>query len=170
MAEPLRLDVGCGEVLAEGWVGIDPYYDPPADFVGEIIRTEADDLDIFGDGEVAEIRCSHALEHMHQHEIPPALKEWRRVLAPGGKLTIAVPDPVYVLQYLIDNPADPWAYAMVHGRGLYGGDRHVLAIDPNRLAIWVEDAGFTKVQLSTEWSDLHNQRHNVVTAYKPEGT
>jgi predicted SAM-dependent methyltransferase len=41
---------------------------------------------------VDEIRASHILEHFSYGESINALKEWTRVLKPGGTLKIAVPD------------------------------------------------------------------------------
>lgn len=38
------------------------------------------------------IFCCHALEHLYPHEVGQALKEFVRVLEPGGKAVIMVPD------------------------------------------------------------------------------
>ena len=38
------------------------------------------------------IYCSHALEHLYPHEVPVALKEFIRVLEPGGAAVVLVPD------------------------------------------------------------------------------
>jgi SAM-dependent methyltransferase len=36
--------------------------------------------------------CSHALEHLYPHEVNPALREFQRVLKPGGVAIVLVPD------------------------------------------------------------------------------
>jgi ubiquinone/menaquinone biosynthesis C-methylase UbiE len=47
----------------------------------------------YGDGTVDAIRASHVLEHFPARAgRRPSLKEWVRVLKPGGELKIAVPD------------------------------------------------------------------------------
>lgn len=45
-----------------------------------------------GDGTVDEIRASHILEHFPHEQIGTVIREWVRVLKPGGMLKIAVPD------------------------------------------------------------------------------
>lgn len=36
--------------------------------------------------------CCHALEHLYPHEVTQAIQEFYRVLKPGGKVIILVPD------------------------------------------------------------------------------
>jgi predicted SAM-dependent methyltransferase len=38
------------------------------------------------------VYCSHSLEHVYPHEVPVALAEFYRVLRPGGKALVLVPD------------------------------------------------------------------------------
>lgn len=38
------------------------------------------------------VYSSHSLEHLYPHEVPVALREFRRVLADGGQAIIIVPD------------------------------------------------------------------------------
>lgn len=49
-------------------------------------------LDRFDANSVGEIYASHILEHWPHAKTFDVLKEWNRVLAPGGKAYIAVPD------------------------------------------------------------------------------
>ncbi|MCK4624077.1 MAG: methyltransferase domain-containing protein [Phycisphaerae bacterium] len=48
-------------------------------------------------GSVDEVRASHILEHFGFREAPEVLAEWMRVLKPGGRIRIAVPDVDKVL-------------------------------------------------------------------------
>ena len=53
----------------------------------------ANDLSQFEDSIFAEIYASHVVEHFdYNGELQNALEEWNRVLKPGGKLYISVPD------------------------------------------------------------------------------
>lgn len=52
------------------------------------------------DASATEIMAKGMFEHMTYHEAARALAEWRRVLAPGGHVTVEVPDvDEYVRQY-----------------------------------------------------------------------
>lgn len=50
------------------------------------------DLGMIRDGMYQVVFCSHSLEHLYPHEVPRALAEFHRVLQPGGKLIVLVPD------------------------------------------------------------------------------
>jgi predicted SAM-dependent methyltransferase len=62
-------------------------------------------LPAYADGSVDEVRASHILEHFGHREAVDVLKEWVRVLKPGGRLRIAVPD----LQKIVARVSDPSA-------------------------------------------------------------
>jgi len=46
----------------------------------------------FPDAEFDFIYAGHLLEHLYYDRVPEYLQEWQRVLRPGGRLTIVVPD------------------------------------------------------------------------------
>ena len=84
------LFVGAGSDTGEQWTGyevvrldIDPSTNP------DIVASMTDMGDI---GPFDAVYCSHSLEHLYPHEVPVALSEFFRVLKPGGKLIILVPD------------------------------------------------------------------------------
>ena len=57
-------------------------------------KSSGDDLHMFKDGEVDNIIAKHVLEHF---EDPlKTLIEWHRVLRPGGKIGVVVPDDEFV--------------------------------------------------------------------------
>ena len=49
-------------------------------------------LQNFDDNSVDLIYASHVLEYFDRQEVIKVLKEWQRVLRPGGVLRLAVPD------------------------------------------------------------------------------
>lgn len=85
------LFVGAGrDTGAEQWAGyeitrldIDPSTEP--DVVASM-------TDMGAIGPFDTVYCSHALEHLYPHQVPWALAEFIRVLRPGGKAIILVPD------------------------------------------------------------------------------
>ena len=81
----LKLNLGCGKDIRKGWVNIDRF---PGEGVDMVLDLEASKLP-FPDDSVEEVLASHILEHLLRWE--DLLLEIRRVLRPGGKLTIRVP-------------------------------------------------------------------------------
>lgn len=70
----------------------------------------------FADGEFGLIYASHIIEHFPWYRTTDVLKEWRRVLAPGGSLEVWTVNALVVAKHLLDaeekpggaNP-DPWS-------------------------------------------------------------
>jgi predicted SAM-dependent methyltransferase len=89
-AGPVRLNVGCGNVLFDGWCTID--LEPPADLRHDITRGIP-----WPDGAVDCIYAEHFLEHLPVEQGVAFLKECRRALRPGGVVRIAVPDLANIL-------------------------------------------------------------------------
>lgn len=88
------LSVGAGHDDLKQWkdsgygcvrLDIDPETKP--DIVGSMA-----DLGMVRDDMYSVVYCSHSLEHLYPHEVPRALAEFYRVLKPGGKAIILVPD------------------------------------------------------------------------------
>jgi len=74
------------------------------------------DMSAVGDASVDAVWSSHSLEHLHRHQVVPALRECFRVLKPGGVLKLFVPDLQSVAaliaedklhQVLYQSPAGP---------------------------------------------------------------
>ena len=87
----MKLNLGGGNQKIPGFVNID-----------RLNGQEAYPLPAYADGSVDEIRASHILEHFGHREVPEVLKEWVRVLKPGGVLRVAVPDFDYIVQHRHD--------------------------------------------------------------------
>lgn len=92
----IMLDVGCGSHKEPGWVGMDAIPGPGVDIVHNMLDTPWP----FEDESVWHIRCIHVLEHLPMtcaccaDRFDPLLatfEEFWRILAPGGKVRIAVP-------------------------------------------------------------------------------
>jgi SAM-dependent methyltransferase len=82
-----RLNVGCGNQIMPGWLGIDSVRTEASDIVRDITRGLP-----FVDSSVAEIYCDNALEHIGPNDdFVFVLNEFYRVLKPGGTATIIVP-------------------------------------------------------------------------------
>ena len=106
-----------------------------------------------GDASFDRIYCSHALEHLYQDDVAVALKEFYRVLVPGGAVIIFVPDLEGVKptnDVLYESPAGP-----ISGLDLLYGYRKFLPTMPymahhtgfisETLTAAFQAAGFTKI-------------------------
>ncbi|MFL5298129.1 MAG: class I SAM-dependent methyltransferase [Phenylobacterium sp.] len=83
----VRLYVGSGTEKREGWISVDANPD-----LNPHVVAFADRLPMFGDETVAAIEACHLFEHLTFDEARAALKEWRRVLVPGGQLMLELPN------------------------------------------------------------------------------
>ena len=87
MTTPTRLHLGCGAKQIAGWFHVDALDYPHIDHQGPV-----DDLSFVPDASAQIIYAAHVLEHFGRNTYMAALREWRRVLRPGGILRLAVPD------------------------------------------------------------------------------
>jgi SAM-dependent methyltransferase len=90
-----------------GWTevryDIDKFVKP--DLVGSIV-----DLGAIGDATFDAIWCSHNLEHLHTHDVPRALAEFRRVLKLDGFALICTPDLESIAELVVDGRLEDVAY------------------------------------------------------------
>jgi ubiquinone/menaquinone biosynthesis C-methylase UbiE len=84
-AEPLKLDLGCGENKREGFASVDLF--AAADFKVDLTKFPWP----FKDNSVEELWCSHFFEHMDGPERVKFMDECYRILVRKGKMTIIVP-------------------------------------------------------------------------------
>lgn len=80
----IRLNLGAGKQVLDGWitVGLEPSHHVHSD-----VRKLP-----FEDGYADQAMAVHVLEHIQRWESLDTLREWRRVLKPGGSLAIELPD------------------------------------------------------------------------------
>ena len=150
---PLRLHIG-GTEPHRDWKILDIEPRPEVDYI-----VDASSLGEFEDNSVEAIYASHVLEHFHynlNNELLSTLKEWRRVLKPGGKLLVSVPD-LKVLCWLYLHP-NLTALERHHiMRIMFGGqinayDVHKVGLDAETLALYLEKAGFQEYEQLSEFN------------------
>lgn len=93
-------------------------------------------------GEFEVVYCAHALEHLYPQDVPKALQEFLRVLEPGGRVIVFVPDLEDVRptdEVLYVSPSGPIA-----GLDLYYGFRPAVAAGLIHMA---HHTGFTSTTL-----------------------
>lgn len=81
--QPVRLSLGSGDKAWPGFVNVDLYGEPD-------VRCDVRKL-LMPNDYAMEIHAIHLFEHLDRMEAQDALKEWARVLIPGGKLVLELP-------------------------------------------------------------------------------
>jgi len=107
----VRLNIGCGDLPMRqiGWVNVDEVAYPGVDLVLRVPPLP------WESGTVTEIYAGHFFEHLERKDASDFLDECWRVLQPGGRLGIMVPDTREVMRrYILDEPAPAEFPAGVH--------------------------------------------------------
>lgn len=145
----LKLHLGSGSVRLEGWINID-------------LEARADlTLDLrgglpFPDGAARLVYNEHVIEHITVDEAGRCLKDWFRVLEPGGILRVATPDLGYVVErYQRDWRDQAWLrlpeYAFIQTRAemmnvAFRWWGHQYLYDGEELERRLREAGFQTVR------------------------
>lgn len=159
----LKLNVGCGFRTLDGWINIDIAIGY-ADVICDVRKGLP-----FADRSSSLIFCEHLIEHLDKCDGETLLREFYRILQPGGVLRISTPDagrfftsyvnndgflnhPNFVFE--IDTPMD-----RINRMMRENGD-HLWVYDAHSLSRSLTAAGFEKVivqsfQLSVS-ADMHS--------------
>lgn len=140
--QPLKLHLGCGKRVLDGWYNIDAVHFPNVHLVCDV-----HDMSQFDDGVADEIYACHILEHINRHKVHSVLKEWIRVLKPGGILRIAVPN----FEAIVEHYQEHRDLSVLMGL-LYGGqdselNYHYVAFDFHLMNQVLSDLGLVDVKL-----------------------
>src|SRR5262245_10169673 len=161
-----RLNLGCGayhlgRTQGVGWINLDD--DPRAepDWLARVPPIP------FAEASVDEVYMGHLLEHLEPTEAHDLLRECLRVLVPGGKLGVVVPDTRAILEaYLgrkgerIEVPEGVWwtlddldAVCSVFLYSTIQDSRHQWSYDRTTLCRTLERAGFQVGQAIDRYHD-----------------
>jgi len=141
-----RLHIG-GTVKSDGWEVLNAN---PAQYVDH--HCDARDLSRFPANTFAEIYASHVVEHLdYKDDLKNTLIEWNRVLAPGGRIFISVPDLDVLAQLLLEKNRLNINDRFMVMRMIFGGhvdqyDYHVAGLNEEFLAHFLKRAGYVNVR------------------------
>jgi predicted SAM-dependent methyltransferase len=140
----LKLLIGSRE-RHPGWKTLDAVAGPEVDYV-----VDCRDLSRFEPHSFEALYASHVLEHIPYAEVQRTLKEWHRVLKPGGKLMVAVPD-MNILSQLFAKPEVKGDDKFLVMQMMFGGqsdayDFHHVGFDLEILGVHLFNAGFEDIR------------------------
>lgn len=170
-SQHMKLNIGAGGKRLEGYTGIDAVERPGADIVA---RADAIPLP---DGCAEEVLAVHLVEHVHLWEVPDLLREWHRLLAPGGLLVLEMPDLLKCCQNIVEGYTLAGKHPDQAGLfGLYGDPRgedpymsHKWAHTFKSIRPLVAEAGFAEiVERPTQFHPVGRARRDFrLEARKP---
>lgn len=147
--EELRLHIG-GKEPKPGWKILNVLPGPAVDFVGNLM-----DMSRFAEDSVAEIYASHVLEHIPFGAVATTLGGLLRVLKPGGRLMLSVPDLPTVCRIYNDPRTDPMQRLritmVIYGSHVDEHDIHHMGYDEAILTSVLREAGFRRIRRVAEF-------------------
>lgn len=161
----LKLHLGCGSKYIPGFFHIDALQFPHVDRQGLV-----DHLEFLPDESVELIYACHVLEHFGRHKVDDVLREWHRVLQPGGVLRLAVPDFQACSRLYVEGKL---AHGINDIMGLIiGGQRdqhdfHHILFDRPSLEARLKAVGFSEYRLWDWRNTEHSQLDDYSQAYLP---
>ena len=171
----VKLNLGCGDKILEGYVNIDTV----SSRAGKQPDVNADmcDLSKIKSFAADEILAVHFVEHFYYWEVIPLLKSWRRLLKPGGKLILECPTLLYACQMIVENPAicsQAGKAGQMSMWPLYGDPSwkdqlmcHDWAYTPDSLKAVLLEAGFVQARQEPAQFKLREPRDMRITAINP---
>jgi len=158
----MKLHLGCGRRFIPGYYHIDAIEFPHVDLVHAV-----DSLPSVPDNSVDVIYSCHVLEHFNRRELQRVLREWYRVLAPGGTLRIAVPDFAALCELYQRTGRMDLVIGSLFGRGDYLYNIHYNAFDFSSLTTVLILSGFVDVRRYDWRKTEHADVDDFSQAYYP---
>lgn len=168
----IKLHIGCGNVYKRGYINIDAYNMSKAD-----IKAKADKLP-YKNNSVDKIENHHLLEHLDRTECDFVLKEWFRVLKPGAKLLVEVPDLIRNIEIFLRSSYhkrwENYRREFKHGRiqTIYGlgerkGQLHKSGFDKERLKKELSRHGFVNIRVFNKKGTPVKGENTIAVCQKP---
>lgn len=142
--ENLKLHLGCGSKHFDGYVNVDLWISEATDVICDVSKLP------WPDNSAEVIESYHVIEHISHTKILNTLKEWYRVLKPGGHLVIECPHfDEEIKEYLAGNEE---RLLNIFGRQRFAGDTHLYGYNPERLIRYLQETGFSDFTQGTPQS------------------
>lgn len=135
----MKINLGCNNRAKQGYYNVDRDNYPGVDLVCDVSKLP------LADGVAREVYVSHILEHFPHTRTKEVLKEWARLLRPGGILKIAVPDFDRTIEIYGKCGLADWVVNYIWGDQGYEGAFHYCGFNEARIAKLLKEAGFTDI-------------------------
>ena len=171
----MKLNLGCGDKILAGYVNVDvapSRAGKKPDVICDLHRLES-----FEDGAAEEILAVHVVEHFWRWEVVDVLREWARVLKPGGSMILECPNLLSACQQFL---ADPETFSGPGPEGqrtmwvFYGDPRwrdplmvHRWGYTPRSLARIMDEAGLAEIRQEPAQFKLREPRDMRIVGRKP---
>lgn len=152
----MRINYGCGRRVLDGYFNIDAQHNDKAPRPPELIHA----LEFMCDGAILhptpledgcadELFAAHLIEHFFEWEAPHVIREWARLLKPGGKLILELPDIIKAAQNLLAGMKPQMCIFPLYGDGSHKDPYmcHKFGYSPASIKALVEQNGFIKVRI-----------------------
>ena len=159
-SKKIQLHLGCGDRYLPGFIRIDIRKLPDVDYVAS-----ADNLEMFKNNSVNLVYACHLLEHFKRNQIDKVLKEWRRVLKPGGILRLATPDFEQLVKVYRRTKDLKLILGPLVGRQDYPENTHYIVFDFPALSQALKKAGFKRIRRYDWRKTTHKDYDDLSQAY-----
>lgn len=185
-----RLEIGPGPRRVPAFETINVVWGRDVDYIGDASKKMP-----FPSGSFVLVYASHVLEHIPWYHAPSVIKEWVRILKPGGSIEIWIPNGLLIAQtfvnaelgvkneigedgwYKFNEHHDPcvWANGRLFSYGDGSGRKnhpnwHMAVYSPRYLRALLMDSGLINIDL-LDRSEVRGHDHGWINlgirGYKP---
>lgn len=175
ISSPIRLNLGCGDKIISGYVNVD-VVESRAGKSPDVI-CDLHQLTPFPDNHADEVLAVHVVEHFWRWEIEAVLREWMRILKPGGRMILECPNLQAACEAFLANPSSASGHGNAGQRTMwvfYGDPSwkdplmvHRWGYTPASLAELMGSIGLTKARQEPAQFKLREPRDMRIVAEKP---
>lgn len=173
--KPIKLNLGCGDKILDGYINVDVAHERAGKQPDVVCDIRS--LDALSSDYADEVLAVHVIEHFWRWEVEDVLKEWIRVLKPGGKLILECPNLKSACEAFLQDP-DNGAKAGQEGQRtmwVFYGDPswkdplmiHRWGYTPESLGNLLQSVGLLDVKQEPAQFKLKEPRDMRITGIKP---
>lgn len=157
----MKIHLGCGKHVLPDWTNVDAVKHPKAPRSPEHLGVDiTKPLTMFDDNSADALMAIHLLEHFYEWEVRDVLTDWCRVLKPGGRIILEMPDVVKACKNIIKGESLQMGMWPLYGDNTLKDPLmcHRWGWTFKTLKPYLQECGFHRVtEAPTEW---HGRRQN----------